>query len=114
MGASLGGVTSIWTAIKYPDVFRRVGGQSSSFWIDDERVVKELGKLDFLKTKLKFYLDTGTLEGSANTERVVKILRDEHYDVVYYTGEAGHNWTAWRDRLADAFIALFGNKILPR
>ncbi|MEP6848889.1 MAG: alpha/beta hydrolase-fold protein, partial [Acidobacteriota bacterium] len=114
MGASLGGVTSVWTAIKYPEVFGRVGGQSSSFWIDNERVVKELGKLDFLKTKLKFYLDAGTLEGTADTEKVVKILRYEHYDVVYYSAETGHNWTAWRDRLADAFIALFGNKILPR
>ena len=26
---------------------------------------------------------------------------------VYIEGEAGHNWTAWRDRLADAFIALW-------
>jgi len=114
MGASLGGVTSIWTAMKYPEVFGRVGGQSSSFWIDDGRVVKEMEKLDFLKTKLKFYLDDGTLEGSADSETVVKILRDNHYDVVYYKAEAGHNWTAWRDRLPNAFIALFGIKILPR
>ncbi|MEP7076523.1 MAG: glycoside hydrolase family 15 protein [Acidobacteriota bacterium] len=114
IGASLGGVTSVWTAMKYPDVFGRVGGQSSSFWIDGGRVVKGLEKLDFLKTKLKFYLDAGTLEGTADTEKVVKILRDRHYEVVYYSGETGHNWTAWRDRLADAFIALFGNKILPR
>jgi enterochelin esterase family protein len=114
MGASLGGVTSVWTAIKYPDVFGRVGGQSSSFWIDDERVVKELGKLDFLKTKLKFYLDDGKLEGIADSEKAVEILRHKHYDVVYYESETGHNWTAWRDRLANAFIALFGNKILPR
>jgi len=114
MGASLGGVTSIWTAMKYPEVFGRVGGQSSSFWIDDGRVVKAMEKLDYLKTKLKFYLDDGALEGSADSEKVVKILRDNHYDVVYYKAEAGHNWTAWRDRLADAFIALFGIKILPR
>ncbi len=23
-----------------------------------------------------------------------------------YEGETGHNWTAWRDRLADSFIAF--------
>ena len=29
------------------------------------------------------------------------------YPVTYVEGETGHNWTAWRDRLADAFIALW-------
>ena len=106
LGASLGGVTSIWTALKYPDIFGRVGGQSSSFWIDDERVVKELEKLDASKTKFRFYLDDGTLEGIDDSRKVVKILRDKGYDVTYVEGEAGHNWIAWRDRLADAFIAL--------
>lgn len=106
LGASLGGVTSIWTALKHPDIFGRVGGQSSSFWIDNERVVKELEKLDASKTKFRFYLDDGTLEGVDDSRKVVKILRDKGYDITYVEGEAGHNWTAWRDRLADAFIAL--------
>ncbi|HEY1402670.1 MAG TPA: glycoside hydrolase family 15 protein, partial [Pyrinomonadaceae bacterium] len=45
MGASLGGVISVWTAIKHPDVFARVAGQSTAFQIDDERVVASLGGL---------------------------------------------------------------------
>ena len=106
LGASLGGVTSIWTALKHPDVFGRVGGQSNSFWIDDGRVVKELAKLDFSKSKFSFYIDDGTLEGVDDSHKVVALLKDKGYDVAYVEGEAGHNWTAWRDRLADAFIAL--------
>jgi glucoamylase len=107
IGTSLGGVTSIWTALKYPEVFGRVGGQSSSLWIDNKRVINELEKLDSSKVKLKFYLDAGTLEGVADSQQVAKILRVKGYDVTYIEGEAGHNWTAWRDRLADAFIALW-------
>lgn len=105
LGASLGGVTSIWTALKYPDVFGLVGGQSNSFWIDNERVVKEIERLDAAKTKFKFYIDDGTLEGVEDSRKVVKILRDKGFDVTYIEGESGHNWTSWRDRLADAFIA---------
>jgi enterochelin esterase family protein len=106
LGASLGGVTSIWTALRHPDFFARVGGQSSSFWIDNERVVKALEKLDGT-TKFKFYLDDGTLEGPDSSRKAVNILRDKGFDVTYNEAEAGHNWTAWRDRLADAFVALW-------
>jgi glucan 1,4-alpha-glucosidase len=107
MGASLGGITSVHTATKYPQIFGRIGGQSVSWWIDDERVVKELETLDSSKTKLKFYLDDGTLEGVEDSRKAVKILKAKGYDVTYVEAEAGHNWTAWRDRLADAFIALW-------
>lgn len=107
LGASLGGITSVHAALKHPEIFGRVGGQSSSFWVDSERVVKELEKLDASKTKYRFYFDDGTLEGVEDSQKVVKILKDKGFDVTYAEAEAGHNWTAWRDRLADAFIALW-------
>ncbi|HEX8397988.1 MAG TPA: glycoside hydrolase family 15 protein [Pyrinomonadaceae bacterium] len=106
IGASLGGVTSLWVGLKYPDKFARIGGQSSSFWIDNERVVKELARLDPAKTKFTFYLDDGTFEGSEDTRRVNVMLRGKGYPVAYVEGATAHNWTSWRDRLADAFIAL--------
>ena len=106
LGASLGGVTSVWIALKYPAMFARVGGQSSAFWIDDERVIKELAKLDASKNEFKFYFDTGTLEGANDDRRAVETLRGKGYNVTYQEAETGHNWTAWRDRLADAFTAL--------
>jgi glucoamylase len=106
LGASLGGITSVHTALKYPEIFSRVGGQSSSFWVDDERVVKELEKLDG-KTKYIFYFDDGTFEGVDDSRRVNVMLRGKGFDVTYVEGETGHNWTAWRDRLADAFITLW-------
>ena len=107
LGASLGGVTSVHTAVKYPEIFGRVGGQSSSFWIDNERVVKELETLDVKRNNFKFYFDVGTLEGADDDKKAVAILRGKGFDVTYREGETGHNWTSWRDRLADAFIALW-------
>ena len=112
LGASLGGITSIHTAINYPEIFARVGGQSSSFWIDNERVVRELETLDAAKNKFVFYLDTGTLEGADDDRKAVEILRKKGFDVTYEERETGHNWTSWRDRLADAYLALWsGAKI---
>ncbi len=106
IGASLGGVTSVWVGLKYPESFSFIGGQSSSFWIDNERVVKELSKLDVNKTKYKFYFDDGTLEGTEDTRRVNVMLRGKGYSVTYLEGETGHNWTSWRDRLSEAFVAF--------
>ncbi|MEO8073967.1 MAG: alpha/beta hydrolase-fold protein, partial [Acidobacteriota bacterium] len=107
LGASLGGITSVHTALKYPEIFSRVGGQSSSFWVDDKRVIKELETLDPKSKQFRFYFDTGTLEGVENSRRVNDLLRGKGFSVVYEEGQAGHNWTAWRDRLADAFVALW-------
>jgi len=109
IGASLGGVTSFWTALKYPQLFSRVGAQSSSFWIDNERVVKELAKLDKNKTQFRFYIDDGAFESTDDSRRVNVMLRGKGFPVVYRESETGHNWTAWRDRLAEAFIALMND-----
>jgi enterochelin esterase family protein len=107
LGASLGGVTSVWVGLTYPEAFSRIGGQSSSFWIDNERVVKQLSKLDASKVKLRFYFDDGTFEGVEDSRRVNVLLRGRGFPVTYREEFTGHNWTGWRDRLADAFIALW-------
>jgi len=109
LGASLGGVTSVHAAVKYPEIFGCIGGQSASFWIDNERVIKELETLDAAKNKFKFYFDVGTLEGADDDRKAVEILRGKGYDVTYEERETGHNWTSWRDRLADAFVALWSD-----
>ena len=106
LGASLGGITAVNLGLKYPNIFSQIGGQSVSWWIDNERIVRELEKFDG-QTKFNFYLDDGTLEGVEDSRKAVAILKLKGFDVAYFEGEAGHNWTAWKDRLADAFIALW-------
>ncbi len=113
LGASLGGVISVWTALRHPDVFARVGGQSSAFQIDEERVVAALGKLDEesrRKFPLRFYFDVGRMESVLNVSRRVRvILAAKGYPVTYRESEAGHNYTTWRDQLAEALTALWSN-----
>lgn len=110
MGASLGGVISVWTAVKYPEAFARVAGQSTAFQIDDERTVSALANLGIANgaRPLKFYFDVGRLEPIWQVNRRVRVmLAAKGYAVAYHENEAGHNWTSWRDQLAGAFMAIW-------
>jgi glucoamylase len=112
MGASLGGTISVWTALKYTDVFARVAGQSTAFQIDDERVVTALASLSEMKGSsarpLRFYFDVGLLEPIWKVNRRVRVmLAGKNYNVSYRETAAGHNWTNWRDGLADAFVSIW-------
>jgi glucoamylase len=110
MGASLGGVISVWTALLHTETFARVGGQSTAFQIDNERVVGALSRLGAIRRErpLKFYFDVGRMEPVREVNRRVRVmLRAKGYPVAYGEGEAGHNWTSWRDRLEGAFQELW-------
>jgi enterochelin esterase family protein len=112
LGASLGGAISVWTGLRYADTFARIGGQSTAFQIDNERVVGALSRLDARSRArpLKFYFDVGRMESILAVNRRVRVmLASRGYAVAYAESEAGHNWTSWRDRLASAFLALWSD-----
>jgi glucoamylase len=111
-GASLGGAISVWTALRHPETFARVAGHSTAFQIDEERVLATLsglGEEARRKNPLRFYLDAGRYEPVIlhPTRRANLILRARGYPVTYREAPVGHNYTAWRDRLADAYTALW-------
>ncbi|HEX8190880.1 MAG TPA: alpha/beta hydrolase-fold protein, partial [Pyrinomonadaceae bacterium] len=111
-GASLGGVISVWTALRHPETFARVAGLSTSFQIDGGRVLSALAMLDEQTRRrqpLRFYLDAGRYEPPIfeTTRRAHVTLRARGYPVAYREAPVGHNHTAWRDRLPDAYAALW-------
>lgn len=111
-GASLGGTISVWTALRHPETFARVAGHSTAFQIDEERVLAALARLDETERRthpLRFYLDAGRYEPIIfeTTRRANLLLRARGYPVTYREQPVGHNYTAWRDRLADAYAALW-------
>jgi glucoamylase len=111
-GASLGGVISVWTALRHPAVFSRVGGHSTAFQIGEERLLAALARLDAparRKFPLRFYLDAGLYEPPIleTSRRANILLRARGYPVAYREAPVGHNYTAWRDRLAEAYAALW-------
>ena len=111
-GASLGGVISVWTALRHPDTFARVAGFSTAFQIDEGRLLAALARLDEQTRRrhpLRFYLDAGRYEPPIfeTTRRANLLLRARGYPVTYREAPVGHNYTAWRDRLPDAYAALW-------
>ncbi len=111
-GASLGGTISVWTALRHPDTFARVAGFSTAFQVDEYRVLDALARLDDearRKSPLRFYLDAGRYEPLIldASRRANVILRARGYPVTYREAPVGHNYTAWRDRLAEAYTAVW-------
>ncbi|HEX8151206.1 MAG TPA: glucan 1,4-alpha-glucosidase [Pyrinomonadaceae bacterium] len=111
-GASLGGVISVWTALRHPETFARVAGLSTSFQLDGGRLLSALATLDGgtrRRHPLRFYLDAGRYEPVIldTTRRANITLRARGYPVTYREAPVGHNHTAWRDRLPGAYAALW-------
>jgi len=106
-GASLGGLISFRMVIDRPDIYGRVLSQSGSFWVESEMDEKKLANRAKIQGRL--WLDYGTYESELTTanNHLVATLRAKHTDAKATIRPTAHNWTAWRDRFADALIWLF-------
>jgi predicted alpha/beta superfamily hydrolase len=97
MGSSLGGIASVYIGQKYPQVFSRVAGVSSSFWWNDQMFIKNLPA----SPPVKFYIDAGTdNDGIADTRTMRDAMQAKGYDVYYHEAEGGiHNEKSWAARV---------------
>jgi enterochelin esterase-like enzyme len=108
MGASLGGLISTYTALSQPQMFSKVGGQSSAFHYAENELNALLDKVH--DVSLSFYLDVGTYEPRfipAN-QRFVARLQQKGWPCRYQEVAGAHNWTTWRSHLKDLLIFLWG------
>jgi enterochelin esterase-like enzyme len=108
MGASLGGLISAYTALSQPQMFSKVGGQSSAFHYAENELNFLLDEVQ--DVKLTFYLDVGTYEPRfipAN-QRFVARLQQKGWPCRYLEVAGAHNWTTWRSHLKDLMIFLWG------
>ncbi|MDC0764668.1 alpha/beta hydrolase-fold protein [Brevibacillus sp. AG] len=65
MGFSFGGLISVYTGLRYPDVFGRVGSFSGSFWFPG--IVDWIEQLTIRDTGQRLYMNLGHAEGSGRT-----------------------------------------------
>jgi enterochelin esterase family protein len=111
MGASLGGLISAYLALTRPHLFSRVGGQSSAFFLEEERLSTLVRDL---QTPLTFYLDVGKYEPRfiPAHQRLVARLQASGCQCCYLELSGGHNWTSWRAHLKDLLTFLWGSERL--
>lgn len=98
VGASLGGLISYWIAINYPSIFEYTAGMSSSFWWEDDLIIKDLELRGC--QGLRYYLDSGSPADNSVSTRLMRDLLMRLGCTVRHLEEPGgqHDWSYWRGR----------------
>jgi enterochelin esterase-like enzyme len=109
MGASMGGLMALHTALRAPQVFGHVLSQSGAFSVFGF----DFGLYDWVAhlplRPVRVWLDVGRYEGFvAANQRMHHVLIERGYDAAYREHNAGHNYPAWRNVLPEALGHLFG------
>ncbi len=123
-GSSLGGLASLYLALKYPNVFSRAAIVSPSVWFANKHIVHYVEALR--KTpNIHLWIDIGTKEGRTPEEAEqsvndARLLRDTLVkkgwklgkDLKYLEAEgAEHNEAAWAARVESILTFLFPRKV---
>lgn len=107
MGASMGGLISLYAAIRLPEFFGYVLSQSGGF--DEEFMLTDLIRLSD-PMPLKIWMDVGIFDFLYEDNiRMYRLLHSKGYDVTLVEYAGGHNYPAWRDDLWHGLEALFGS-----
>jgi len=109
LGASFGGLISLYTGLRMPEVFGKVLSQSGVF----ESEGRDFAAVDLIRAgqahnQLKIWMDIGCFDSLLeDNRRMQPILREHGYDVAYREFSGGHCYTAWRDDIWRGLEALF-------
>ena len=117
-GSSLGGLLSLYLALKMPEVFGKVAALSPSVWWDRGGIHRFAAKSKRLDERPKIWLDIGTREGpriADEVERFRDVLlqkgwrldEDLHFERVE---GAEHSEAAWASRVGPFLEFLFPAK----
>jgi enterochelin esterase-like enzyme len=110
LGASMGGLMAIYTALRFPEIFGKVISQSGafSFGRHDAVIFELIKRFDLHSTKI--WMDVGVYDFVHLLEanrRLHPLLVERGYDVTYQEYPAGHNYSAWRDEVWQGLEVLF-------
>jgi len=108
LGASAGGLMSMYTGLRMPEIFGKVLCQAGVFsWQGRDFAAVDLVRYGQGRD-LQIWMDVGTLdELLEDNRRMIAILDKRQYNVTYHEFSAGHNYTAWRDDVWRGLEALF-------
>ncbi len=109
LGASFGGLMSVYTGLRMPEIFGKVISQSGVF----ESEGRDFAAVDFIRAKqsreIKIWMDVGHFDWLLeDNRRLQPILQGNGYEVTYREFSGGHNYTCWRNELGMALKEVFG------
>lgn len=110
LGASMGGLMALFSALRLPSIFGRVLSQSGSFdFFGKESLVFDLIRLS-PTLPIRLWMDVGTMEDLLATNRRMRdLLLSKGYPVDYTEYNGGHNYNAWQNDIWRGLEALFGS-----
>ncbi|MEW5938015.1 MAG: alpha/beta hydrolase-fold protein [Chloroflexota bacterium] len=108
LGASFGGLMSIYTGLRLPDIFGRVISQSGVFETDGRDFVA-VDLIRHAPARPKIYMDVGTMDFLLeDNRRILPLLRERNFDLTYHEYSGAHNFTSWRDHVHLGLEKMFG------
>jgi enterochelin esterase family protein len=115
VGASLGGLFSLWQALRHPNRFPKVLALSPALkahpggtdaYRDREWLLERYAEAQVLP---RIYLEVGLLEWLlAPVRRFAALLADRKVPHAYRERPSGHNWVTWKQALAPGLRYLLG------
>jgi metallo-beta-lactamase class B len=117
-GSSMGGLISLYAALKYPDVFGRAGVFSPAFWFAGDSAFAHAGAAPGPQPGTRFYFVTGAQEGSEpqvyvrDHHRMVDTLhaagfRTGDHVQAHVRADGTHSEWFWRREFPAAYRWLF-------
>lgn len=121
MGSSFGGIASMSTAVRYPEMFGSLLLESTSFVFTDigddhgggpafDPVVKFVNRYRSHPTRVadRIFMSCGVYEPlSVGNRSMVSTLQSAGMELRYVEARDGHNWENWRDRLQEGLSWIF-------
>lgn len=113
-GSSLGGLATVWTGLRYPQVFGKLAAMSPSVWWADRAILKTVNDLSS-KPAMRIWIDAGTAE-SESVIPDARALRDALVSRGFVAGQdlsymeaqgAGHDERAWGARVGPMLRFMF-------
>lgn len=108
LGASAGGLMSMYTGLRMPEIFGKVLCQSGAFSVHGrDFAVVDLVRHEHAK-KIRIWMDIGTMDDLLeDNRRMSNLLREKKYNLTYREFSGGHNYTAWRNDLWRGLEEMF-------
>jgi len=110
LGASMGGLISLYTAFRLPHIFGKVISQSGGFPLgDDTSAILDLVNFN-PKESIKIWMDIGKYDFPylmGSNPRMRDLLIGKGYDLTYREYAGGHNWPSWRDEVWRGIETMF-------
>jgi enterochelin esterase-like enzyme len=113
MGASMGGLMSLYASLRAPEIFGKVLCESGAFAADHlyyRSVIYDLIRY-MPSPPIKLWMDVALHEWYLRPNReMLSLLRERGYDVTYHEQSGGHNYPSWRNVVWRGLEHLFSQK----